>query len=408
MFYVITESDKDLLRPVSGRDPLGILPIWQYRARDLVPHLTGASRHLNGFHILLAALAWWPDFAKTYNQPVKNLTTYFILVEQAFARACTLNATPWHLPGSRRLARSSALIIGLKPEHHLLGGQLQNGVWGIYRNAAESAGLINKNSAVDSHIIEGIKDQSKVIKRLFDYLIREIKHQSTEGVQIAERSSHQVVYGLSEIIKHNPFAKLIHQPFLAPKDPAATSAIVTLMRQHASAPFLPESFLEQAKDSVPELTKVCQGIIDCERFIAAIESIFDWLCSMESTSPEDAGNKLPVNLEALHLARKKFDDSGTFPPTSLAYKRKILLDELNFSSKRTLIESVINMHENVCKLRNTKPWISIKENGKFDIIVPRYQPTENQLHPMTAWRNYYYLDSLFNLVGQFAGAGVKK
>lgn len=169
-----------------------------------MPHITGASRHLDGFHILFAALAWWPEFAKTYNQPVKNLTAYFILVEQAFARACTLKNISWQLPGSRRLVPGCSVIIGLKPEHHLLGGQLQNGVWGIYRSVAESAGLICKNNSVASHIIEEIKNKSLVIKQLFVYLIREIKQHSVKGVKIAQRSNHHAVSGLTEIIEKYP------------------------------------------------------------------------------------------------------------------------------------------------------------------------------------------------------------
>jgi hypothetical protein len=65
------------------------------------------------------------------------------------------------------------------------------------------------------------------------------------------------------------------------------------------------------------------------------------------------------------------------------------------------------MHKVVSKSRNNMPWITIMENGRFDIVVPRGQPEEKQLNPKTAWRNSYYLDSLFNLTKQFYKAGIK-
>lgn len=409
MFYVMTEIDKDLLRPLSGRDPMGILPIWQHRARDVVPHITAASRHLDGFHVLLTALSWWPVFAKNYNQPVKNLTPYFLLVEQAFARACTLNETQWNLPGSRRLALGNPVYIGLRPEHHLLGGQLQNGVWGIYRSAAESADLIDKNNAVNSKIVEKIKSKSKAVETLLPYLIKEFKTQSVEGVKIAERRNHKLVGELSKIIESYSFAKLIDKPFLSPAKPVSTSTVVSLMRQQIKLDtFTPEIFVLQAKESIPAHLEVFQNIIECERYIATVESVFDWLCSGLSSSVEDAVRKLKINMNDLRSARENFRNSGEYPSNGLTYQRKIMLEKLDLTSKKNLIQTIIDMHKVVSESRNNMPWITIQETGRFDIVVPRGIPAEEQLNPNTAWRNSYYLDSLFNLTRQFYNIGVKE
>ena len=34
--FTVTDIDKDLLLPLSGRDPLGIMPLWQRRALSLI------------------------------------------------------------------------------------------------------------------------------------------------------------------------------------------------------------------------------------------------------------------------------------------------------------------------------------------------------------------------------------
>jgi hypothetical protein len=50
MFYVITDLDKDLLRPVSGATRLAFSQFGNI-AQGIWCHITGASRHLDGFHI---------------------------------------------------------------------------------------------------------------------------------------------------------------------------------------------------------------------------------------------------------------------------------------------------------------------------------------------------------------------
>lgn len=408
MFYMMTEKDEDLLRPLNGRDPMGILPIWQHRARDVVPHITAASRHLDGFHVLLAALAWWPEFANTYKQPAKQLTPYFLLVEQAFARACTLNKTTWNLPGKRRLTTGNPVFIGLKPEHHLLGGQLQNGVWGIYRSVAESAGLIDGNNAVKPDIVGKIRNKSEAVKGLWPALDKALNQQSMETVKIAERPSHHLVGELSNIIEMNPFAKLIYNPFLAPAKPVPTTSVVALMREQIRLdPFNPETFVLQDNALIKDRLGVFKHIIKCERYIATIESIFDWLCSGLSTNVEDAAGKLRINMDILRSALGDFRGSGEYPSGSLAYKRKIMLERLNLSSKKRLIETILDMHKDVSESRNNMPWITI-ESGRFDIVVLRGPPAEGQLNPISAWRNSYYLDSFFNLTKQFYKAGVRE
>jgi hypothetical protein len=332
-----------------------------------------------------------------------------MLVEQAFARACTLNETTWYLPGSRRLTPGNPVFIGLKPEHHLLGGQLQNGVWGIYRSAAESADLINENNAVNPNIVEKIKSKSEAVERLLPYLIKEFKQQSVEGVKIAERRNHQLVGELSNIIESYPFAKLIYKPFLTPAKPVSTSSVVSLMRQQIKLDqFKPEIFVLQAKESIPAHLDVFQNIIKCERYIATVESIFDWLCSGLSSSVEEAVSKLQINMNDLRSAGKNFSGSGEYPSNSLAYQRKIMLEKLKLSSKKSLIETILDMHKVVSESRNNMPWITIQENGRFDIVVQRGLPAEEQLNSISAWRNSYYLDSLFNLTRQFYKAGVKE
>jgi len=146
--FAFSSEDKSLALPFSGRDPLGTQVVWQWRARDIVPALTAASRQPEGFQLLFTALAWWPEFAVRYKRPQKDLRNFFLLVEQAFARASKMSGIEWRLPGSRRLndSQESGLWIGLDARRDfLLDSPLANGTWGIYRGPAINAGLVDES-----------------------------------------------------------------------------------------------------------------------------------------------------------------------------------------------------------------------------------------------------------------------
>jgi len=141
----LSERGDGLLRPSVGRDPLGLQPIWTTRARDLIPHLTAQSNRLEGFQVLLTIFGLWPAFQGHIKDDThKQLKNFYLLVEQAVARSAFSINKGWPLPGQRRLkGGSDELVISLNRDYHLAYGQLASGTWGLYRGAAERAGLLN-------------------------------------------------------------------------------------------------------------------------------------------------------------------------------------------------------------------------------------------------------------------------
>lgn len=407
-FYSFTDEDKGLLGAVSGRDPLGILPVWQYRARDVVPHLTAASQQLAGFHVLLVALAWWPEFAKRHHQPVRNLEKYYLLVEQAFARACNTQDGQWPLPGTRRLgAGGTGVWIGLDPSHHLLGGQLPNGTWGIYRSAAISAGFMDDNNVVSAELAAEIIKRTGCMERVMAFVKKAMDKRDSE-VWLAERRNHQLVGDLSSIIKQYPLADLLQKPLLKPAVPQVTAQVVSLMRHQHKAEFDCQVFVRNAMDSIPDHQTVFQHILHCEHYLATVEAVFEWLCSGEAASVKKATELLPVKMDALKAAKQQFRQSGDYRPGTLAAQRKAMMESLDLSSKEAFVRTLIQLHGEVSAARNNDPWISILETDRFDVRVSTGKPADTQLDPATSWRNGYYLPSLFNLVKQFYAGGVRK
>lgn len=153
--FAFTQEDLTLSRSLNGRDPLGTLAVWQHRARDMVPNLSSVSRHAEGFQLLLTAMAWWPEFAKRHGRPAADLRRYFLLVEQAYARAFRVAGEEWPLPGTRRLnAAKAGLWISANPAHYLLDSPLVNGTWGLYRRPAINSGLLLENMRIANSALE--------------------------------------------------------------------------------------------------------------------------------------------------------------------------------------------------------------------------------------------------------------
>jgi hypothetical protein len=411
MVYAFTDEDKELLGAVSGRDPLGILPVWQYRARDVVPHLTAASRELSGFHVLLVALAWWPEFATQHSQPVRDLEKYFLLVEQAFARACNTQDGQWPLPGTRRLgAGGTGVWIGLAPSQHLLGGQLPNGTWGIYRSAAISAGFMDDKNNVNAELAAKIKESTGCMKLVMPF-VKEAMGKGDGEVWIAKQRNHRLVGDLSKIIKKYPLANLLCKPLLNPSVPQVTAQVVALMRlQRNKDDFECQAFVLNAMTNIPDYQEVFQHILHCEHYLATVEAVFEWLCSGESSSVKKAAQRLPVimDVDALKAAKRDFLQSGDYGLNTLAAKRKTMMESLDLSNNESFLSTLIQQHGEVSAARNNDPWISILETGRFDVRVSTGKPADTQLDPATSWRNGYYLPSLFNLVKQFHEGGRRK
>ena len=144
---MLISSRDDLLTGAARRsDPLGVLAIWSTRAREVVPHLTEQTTDVRGFQMLVEAFRLWTLYVDRAPQTPERLGEFFMLVEQAFARTIGQRDGDWPLPGARRVRSrldDPPCISVEDAGWHLLGGQLANGIWGLYRGASRRAGLLD-------------------------------------------------------------------------------------------------------------------------------------------------------------------------------------------------------------------------------------------------------------------------
>lgn len=408
--FAFTAIDNDLLRPTAGRDPLGVMAIWQHRARDLVPHLTASSDRHEGFFLLLTTLAWWPQFAVEHRLPEGKLIDYFMLVEQAVARAYRVAQGKWPLPGTRSLNSNTdkGVYIGMARGDYLLNAQAINGVWGLYRRPAISAGLIDENNRIverGSYTAEAIRASSSVMQRLLSNVAVVMKSGSDAPCYLAQKNT-AFVSALAKVITHdsdgvhNELLKLIlRKHLLKPNIPALTHKLVKLMRESEDARSLdPGGLIKVAIGEIGVDEPALQHVMECERYLAVIEGVFDYLCATPQASLRSVASDLDKNLALTRLrdAQKKFRRSGNYG-SDLALERHTSLANLDLVDTHSLLEGLIDHHQVVSKGRGVDAWVSVL-NGKLDFRHRADPPSPEALKPSKAWRNSYYLRALQGLV----------
>lgn len=402
--FAFTEVDKELLRPTTGRDPLGVLSIWQHRARDLVPHLTASSGQREGFYLLLTALAWWPQFAADQKLVETRLVDYFMLIEQAVARACRLAGMDWPLPGSRNLNSNASrgVYIGTAQGDYLLDSQASNGVWGLYRQPAISAGLIgedNRITAQGGFNVDAIRKHSVVMGRLLRDVAAMIKPGAETPRTLALKKS-DFVRELCGIVATNDAIKpVLQKRLLKPATPELTTKLAKLIRSAEGARGMDsEALVELAIGEFGAEEPALQQVMHCERYLAVAEAAFACVCATPHAWLRQAAGDLHENLDMGRMrgAQGRFRKSGDYGNGN-AYERYISLANLNLTSPDSLITDLIEHHRVVSEGRGVEPWVSL-QNGKFDFLHRADAPDVQALDPQKAWRNSYYLRALQSLV----------
>ncbi|MFI8616141.1 hypothetical protein ACIGHN_11595 [Acidovorax sp. NPDC077693] len=392
--FAFTSEDDTLALPLSGRDPLGTQVIWQRRARDIVPALTGASRQVEGFQILITALAWWPTFAVQHKRPQKDLHNFFLLIEQIFARACKMNATDWRLPGSRRLkdAQERDLWIGLDGRRDfLVNSPLTNGTWGIYRNPAETAGLVDASGRVPSVLAKQVLSSTEVVRTMFGPIATSLADPK-QRITVAQRSSKKISQ-LARIVERPPQRSYFRNKLVCPANSPVTTALAELASEQNDETI--DKLLARALQRLPLFEQPLQDVSHCERYITSLDLVFEWLGSHPGCTLKELAEKLPMHLTALRGAQSRFKSSGKYE--GLSANRHSALASFSLDTSASLIENVIEHHRLISASRGTTPLISWSDTRKLESVVATEPTEDQQIDVRHVWRNSYYLDSLRQL-----------
>ena len=400
---MISRKDDGLVGAANRSDPLGVLAVWSARAREVVPHLTEQTTDVRGFQILVEAYRLWGEFSDKQPQHAERLGEFFMLVEQAFARTLGYPEGDWPLPGARRVRgrRDETPCISVSDgAWHLLGGQLANGIWGLYRGAARRAGLLNPDMVRLSETTKReVDDSSHFIGSALSHILELIDGAlDGETVELPTDGRTALHGALLRTFREVPLRSHLQAMLIDSHDLNRVVANRLVRQEELDR----RTFMEQAASELknPALMRV----IKCENLLAVLEGVFFHLCCARGEKLEKTAGALSVDLPAIEKARQAFADSGEYSGQTAALRQSRFQEVLDTSSPEGLARSVLSLHKAVSEERQRAPWVW-EEAGRLHSDVDVFEPIEDDITVGIAWRNDYYLRPLRSIALQLKKLG---
>lgn len=398
---MLSEWDKELVGASRRIDPLGLLPVWTERARDIVPYLTAQTTSVRGFQLLVEGIRLWEEFSsehEKYTGDPASAATFFVLFEQTVARYI---GDGWALPGSLRIkakAGDKPHISSREPAWFLLNNQKANGIWGLYRGAAIRAGLLDQNGISAPRLSEETRivackypGLSKATATKFFQLVL----CAMEGDTVRLKKENSNLYKeICDLYNKVPLKKHLAQRLVESHSlncEMAKRLTVTDELNH-------REIIERAKRELEEHSDTLRNVVQCENLLSVIEAIFLGLCASNGRSLEQAMSDFPVDLKALKNALGEFGNSGHY---KTARKQEIYTG-LRIQSGQELAKSIIELHKRVCDERRSSLWVWV-ENEMIDVdeeVRDAGVQDRSEFQVARAWRNDYYLTALQKISSQ--------
>lgn len=398
-----TEQDNELTRHAESRDPLGLLPIWSVRGRELVPHLTEQTGRAEGFQLLLAIYWLWGRYAAEYSAQSSALRSFYMVAEQAFAHATVRVAGDWVLPGRLRvLARKGSPAPGLseRPQDGLLDNQLGNGTWGLYRGAAMRGGLLSEDmvclsSRANETCLASPPLAEQHAARLLALLHTAVSRPGT-GAVFDIKSNDSLVKAMAQVVTSLPHRALLRT--LLVRSPEITQLLGQAATTMEELKGWQRRLLLQGQSSFPAHREALINVLQCEAFISPLESLFMWMCSQNGRELSLMAAEVPLPVAQLPSAFDSFCDSGFYPSGGSRNRFDLYRQLTDVSSPLGFMESVMSIHKKIAEGRRRAPWATI-ENGRLVAGVEVDEPADGEhlaasMTPNLSWRNDYYLAPL--------------
>lgn len=403
--YGFTEVDKDLEGANRFADPLGMQPLWSHFGRQLVPNMTEQTWYVSGFYLLTCLLYLYESHYRPWSEKQENKKTipvesFYILGEQLFAYAVYENEKRWELPGDQLLkyyyeskADAFGVKIGLKRE--LLGSQLSAGTWGLYRGAARRSGLLDRSlRRLNSEVYSAFKSDdiglSPKQRNKFCELIQEAYNNPTVGAVLPLKKD--FCRAVSQTLRSMGKNRSLLLTYLITKHQILPKVAEDLFLQKA---FDYRRFVNACAQKHKEHRHIFEDIIKCEDFIATLDSIFQFMYAHEKQYLKTVAGKLPIDVEVLTEAHRRFLDVHTRPTKGVAALRyKYFTEGFDGSSKEALLRWLLRMHLKVVESRGGSPWLELDTADRL-VIHNEYASSDKlAVIPGKGWMNPYYIDTM--------------
>ncbi|MEI8348697.1 MAG: hypothetical protein WCI77_00950 [Candidatus Omnitrophota bacterium] len=403
--FGFTAIDKELVGDSRLADPMGILPIWSYFGRALIPNLTEQTGQARGFYLLCSILSLYEkyvEWAEKKNNKIMPVEQFYILVEQVFAYAVFYNTGDWNLRGDRNVKyfmKDNPNQITISLHKQLLGSQLATGTWGLYRGAAMRSEILD---ASGKRLTEKFASLFSFELEREESLFQIIHEAHSNGVPGAELKLNSrlcnEVYKKFRIGKNKElFCDFLINNYQV-KDFQLMKAVAEDLVNYEIEGNDYRKFVVRYSAKFKEHAYVFKDIIKCEDFIGTIDSIFPYLYSQKDKNLKEIASNLPLNIKDIQNAHKSFSEVSNIPPTSIVAGKRYSLftGSFDISTKEELIRWILDLHEKIARSKSGLPWLELS-GDRLAIRVDYFPSDKLKVVPGQGWRSPYYLDVLASI-----------
>lgn len=405
--FYLSDRDDELCGGSSVRDVLGHMVLWSELGHRVVPNLTEQTGTFRGFQVLLSGLRAHEVYCdKCECVPIEP---FFQIWEQlcAFSVAYVNGDDQYKyspLPGVRALGRLKGQY-RLSPKTRLLQNQLGGGVWGLYRGAAEAAGLVTYRHSASGRYRQcilgnGVKLREEAVysSQTFLEAMSQGMH-GEDGFWISGRRSGGKYWDLfaeiDQLVRRIPDRRLQLEHLLPDGEVSRDMARCILVAQPDASR---RTLLELFKQKVPKHAHAFNDIADCEEYLGTINVLFEALCAYSGRSVDALACELcELKPGEMEKARGCFEaiqfQSGQAQKNQALYAARV-----DCTSVEAILRSIVDCHHEISSSPNRKfePWIDVTRSGKIqgnrDMLNSERDPRTVRVGEM--WVNDYYLTPL--------------
>jgi hypothetical protein len=401
------------MRPLTGRDPLGMQPVWSGLGRLLVPNLAGPVTQINGISAVLLIHYLSNGPLKLFLDAEKHsFRSYFRLMEGL------LETYLWdssrHCFGTQTF--NSGTIFSLKTNDTRT---VANGLYQYYRGTCGRANLLSDEWNVSDEVTQALsacwsEDATIELKGALSAPLK--KNGALIPIEVLDNSP-ALKTALSAV-----FDSIILLPILndrlfgSPVQRAFASYCAELASNHEqdadkirvghilSLVTSLDVRLREANDPAFDLLSALDNIQKCEPFLTTVQDCFDYVRSSPDLRISDLVLELNDQKELIKKRAATFLELEGLAalPNSPRMREMLQLARAATLGLTDFLSSIIQHHVKAMDNRGRDPYV-VLECEKIMITIPSERDKEGILNRLVAgypWDNGYYLHTAGNIFAQ--------
>ncbi len=417
-FFTLPDPD---LQQTGSRDPLGFEILWTHFGARVVPHFSTVSRGATNFGVCLT-LIWLVDsyLEKRQLQVFRVDTNTRPARDGLLVAAETLSVLSairhfgheleggvlGSLNGRRRMQQfDGSPPVGPFGDQQLLARQLNLGVFGRYRGALYSMGLLDGRTHLApaarlelAEAFDRLRPLQSLVHRFFDGLVEADEHTRSFGEFAAAeadgRTGSEWMAALREAPIRRLFAPVLVQAAqVAPESDTLIRCIYAKVSAQDSSPADADALLAGLLESLddPDARERVRDVRRLEAILQRVDRLFDHLWSVDHIDEASVGpvvDELWEGADGLELLLHRSSTTGMVRER-LEGLAKVLEQATPLGVVAALVEQY--HRDIVAESRGATPWVAI-EAGRVTVLNAGYGAPAKL--DRRGWRRAYYVPSI--------------